>query len=1401
MAESSPVAPVIWRCVQVGVMLGVAVHAAVNDGVKLFHASAKRDSRDGPWVAGLAFMLRLHTLGELRLEDALGRTVLRRRKPLVLLTYLCRRAPRAVPRGELVELLWGERAESKARQSLRQALLELRQHVGDALIIAPESVALPEGAVEWDLAVFERDEVERRDRAAVDQWRGEFLTAAEFDADLSLATWIESERVALRRRLGLCFDRLLEAAERRGDWHEAIALAERWGEAAPLDERAATRLVGALRSAGRHGAAISAHATFVARLREGADAAPSAAFTALGTSIDDEARDNPADRDAAPLALRFVGRGEAYAALKDAWRGATHGRATVALVEGGAGMGASRLCAELAAAIAGAHRDALVLRIECRGRAPNAPAPAWSAARTLLTPLARSAALGGVAPATLRVLGTVLPEIATRFPRLDVQDAPVSEDALAAALGEALLAVAEDGPVLIVADALSHADAPSRALVLGVVAAAAAPILLVVADRGADVDDEPSLAALRDAPGTIRVPLGALDAAAVASVVDGHADLVCRVRADTGGVPAYVVAHLEQMLADHVATIGASGSLALSPAADGRPLGVPAAARALVRDVARPLGGGARAMLAALGTFGAPLALADAATLTGLSPADGDRAASLLIRSGLARRVGGTDDRIALDPPIVARAAYELVPVLERERLHAESRALLASRRGRAYDRSRLKYHEDHARVALAPARPAWRSRSALTLAAMLVVAGAAWAFALRPRAAATARQRTVAVFPFTVRGNPELSFLQSGMVSLLSTSLDGAAGLRTLDPRTVLAAGALPNDMTPDAARGRARRLGASLFVVGDAVDANKQLALTVSLYSTNGGAPLASARAEGREDDLFGLVDRVSAELAVSQGSTSRGPAMQLGALTTSSLPALKAYLEGEAAYRDNDMFAAKAAFERATEADSTFSLAWYGQAATASWMLMSKAERDAADHAVRTSGRLSERNRLLITAFAAFSRGDADSAERLASDVAERYDDVEAWVILGEVLYHHNWKRGRSLVESRRAFERVLALDPHHWPALQHLAEVAAIEGKPAEADSLLRRYEALVGPEHTLPPADAFRRFAYGTARERAEFIARMKDDRGFWLISSIFYVAVYARDLDGARALARELVDPVRPPEQRGFGQVMLAHLDLAGGRWRDARADLALATAYAPLDAVEHEALLALAPLVDEEPGAREARQRLRAQLQSAPPSPPAELPWRLTDEALQPMLRAYLMGLLGARDGDAAAVAAALQALDTLPDPSGAIDMRSGLRFAVRGEVARSAGTPAAALAAFEHSARHTPYVTAWTSAFVSQAHERYARAELLHQLGRDEEALGWYRTFDQNSPYDLVYVGPASYRQGQILEAHGRPAEAAVQYRRFVTLWHDCDPELKRFTDDAAHRLAALRFDTVHR
>src|SRR5215203_1857177 len=83
-------------------------------------------------------MLHLFALGELRLETDAGVVLSRRRKPLVLLVFLARRAPRPASRVELAALLWGERPDAKARQSLRQALLDLHHLVGDRLKVANE---------------------------------------------------------------------------------------------------------------------------------------------------------------------------------------------------------------------------------------------------------------------------------------------------------------------------------------------------------------------------------------------------------------------------------------------------------------------------------------------------------------------------------------------------------------------------------------------------------------------------------------------------------------------------------------------------------------------------------------------------------------------------------------------------------------------------------------------------------------------------------------------------------------------------------------------------------------------------------------------------------------------------------------------------------------------------------------------------------------------------------------------------------------------------------------------------------------------------------------------------------------------------------------------------------------
>ena len=88
-----------------------------------------------------------------------------------------------------------------------------------------------------------------------------------------------------------------------------------------------------------------------------------------------------------------------------------------------------------------------------------------------------------------------------------------------------------------------------------------------------------------------------------------------------------------------------------------------------------------------------------------------------------------------------------------------------------------------------------------------------------------------------------------------------------------------------------------------------------------------------------------------------------------------------------------------------------------------------------------------------------------------------------------------------------------------------------------------------------------------------------------------------------------------------------------------------------------------------------------------------------------------------------------------------------------------------------------------------------RFLRAEALHALGRDEEALGWYASFPDPNGQDLVFVAPARRRSAEIAQQLGRRADAVRHYAGFLALWQDADPELQPDVHRAAVALALLR------
>ena len=105
--------------------------------------------------------LRLALLGtfEARL-DAGSAVSFGRKKAEALLAYLALHPGQMQPRDKLATLLWGDASDERARHSLRQALVTLRQALPRAaaasLMEEGDTVGVNPAAVDVDVALFER---------------------------------------------------------------------------------------------------------------------------------------------------------------------------------------------------------------------------------------------------------------------------------------------------------------------------------------------------------------------------------------------------------------------------------------------------------------------------------------------------------------------------------------------------------------------------------------------------------------------------------------------------------------------------------------------------------------------------------------------------------------------------------------------------------------------------------------------------------------------------------------------------------------------------------------------------------------------------------------------------------------------------------------------------------------------------------------------------------------------------------------------------------------------------------------------------------------------------------------------------------------------------------------------
>lgn len=324
-------------------------------------------------------------------------------------------------------------------------------------------------------------------------------------------------------------------------------------------------------------------------------------------------------------------------------------------------------------------------------------------------------------------------------------------------------------------------------------------------------------------------------------------------------------------------------------------------------------------------------------------------------------------------------------------------------------------------------------------------------------------------VAPFDVL-DPALGVWREGIVTVLSGNLDGAGPLRTVSPAAVVRRW----DGVPDVQHGArvGRRTGARLAVVGrlerTAGDSVRATATLVDAQDVRGIVDIAVTDAEDRMDRLAdSLTVRVLREL----GRVRPIAAARTASLGARSLPALKAYLEGEQYYRRAAWDSAIAWYQRAIELDTGFALALYRAGIALGWSSTAADSLSQAYlmHAAAHNRGLPPRDSMLIEAEALSAALDAGlddprywtSYRRLYATTAEaarRYpNDAEVWYEYADARYHN--PAFSSLREIREAFDLAIALDSAYAPAYLHQIELALQLGDPEAARGYVEGYLAL------------------------------------------------------------------------------------------------------------------------------------------------------------------------------------------------------------------------------------------------------------------------------------------------------------------------------------------------------
>jgi predicted ATPase/DNA-binding SARP family transcriptional activator/TolA-binding protein len=293
-------------------------------------------------------------------------------KVRALLAYLVVEGDLPHRRDALIGLLWPDQSDRAARHSLSQALLTLRQALGDQEAAVPfflvdrTSIRFNPAAERWlDVAEYEtllaacaRHDHARAEtcaicmewrRQAAALYRGDFLKGLAVGDSAAFEEWATWKRERLHR---LALDALAELTryhEWRGELDQAQTYARRQVELEPWREEAHRQLIGLLARSGQRSAALAQYATCRRLLEEEFGVEPSDETNQLYERI--RAPGAARHRNLPAQPNPFVGREEEVAEIASLL---AHPDCRALTIVGPGGVGKTRLAVQVGERVADA---------------------------------------------------------------------------------------------------------------------------------------------------------------------------------------------------------------------------------------------------------------------------------------------------------------------------------------------------------------------------------------------------------------------------------------------------------------------------------------------------------------------------------------------------------------------------------------------------------------------------------------------------------------------------------------------------------------------------------------------------------------------------------------------------------------------------------------------------------------------------------------------------------------------------------------------------------------------------------------------------------------------------------------------------------------------------------------